>query len=118
MSGIEGAVHALREVFAEKAGSGWGVLLIDQNCDLNRFPDISTILNDKALYPAYGIGYDWYAFKDYTGRAVKRPKWGSSRLLIDSLTNPELTMEKMIDYVKTNNLPHENEIIVAVPKER
>ena len=28
-SGIEGAVHALREVFAEKAGMGWRVLLID-----------------------------------------------------------------------------------------
>ena len=25
-SGIEGAVHALREVFTEKAGTGWGVL--------------------------------------------------------------------------------------------
>ena len=57
-SEIEGAVHAMQDLYEEKAGTGWGVLLVDAR---NAFNSVNrgatlwnaTLWNARILWPRY-----------------------------------------------------------------
>ena len=49
--GIEGAVHAINELFEENRHNGWGVLLIDAENEFNSLNRMSALWNIHVLWP-------------------------------------------------------------------
>ena len=65
-SGIDGAIYALWKVFAEKAGTGLGVLLIDARNAFNSLNWVLALWNARALWPLRSR----FLFNTYRGHAA------------------------------------------------
>ena len=50
-AGIEGAVHAMNELFEENRHNGWGVLLVDAKNALNSLNRMAALWNICVLWP-------------------------------------------------------------------
>ena len=50
-AGIVGAVHTMQELFEEKAGTGWGLLLVDTKNAFNSVNREAALWNSRVLWP-------------------------------------------------------------------
>ena len=62
---IEGAFHAMKELFESKTASGWGLLLVDANNAFNSFNRIAAIWNTRIQWSLCAK----YVFNTYHGYA-------------------------------------------------
>ena len=49
-SGLEGAIHAVRELFDEHCNSGWGLLLVDATNAFNSVNRVAALWNARVLW--------------------------------------------------------------------
>ena len=72
-SGIEGAVHAMNDLFAHHHDSvpGWGVLLVDASNTFNSSNHSALLWNARVLWPRYSR----FLFNTYRGWAVLYVHW-------------------------------------------
>ena len=65
-AGIEGAVHTMRELFEENAGSGWGLLLVDAKNAFNAVNREATLWNARVQWPRASR----FLFNTYRGHSI------------------------------------------------
>ena len=76
-SGLEGSVHAVRELFDEHCNLGWGVLLVDATNAFNSVNRVAALWNARVLWPRCSR----YLFNTYRGYASLLLQDGSKSLL-------------------------------------
>ena len=64
-SGIEGAIHTVRDLFDEHQEEGWGVLLIDASNTFNSINGQAVLWNSCVLWPSCSL----FLFNTYRGWA-------------------------------------------------
>ena len=62
-SGIEGAIHTVRDLFNEHQEEGWGVLLIDSSNTFNSINRQGVLWNSRVLWPSFSL----FLFNTYMG---------------------------------------------------
>ena len=50
-AGVEGAIHAMRELYNEKSGLGYGLLLVDARNAFNSFSRVAVLWNTRVQWP-------------------------------------------------------------------
>ena len=75
--GLEGSVHAVRELFDEYCNLGWGVLLVDATNAFNSVNRVAALWNAQVLWPRCSR----YLFNTYRGYASLLLQDGSKSLL-------------------------------------
>ena len=76
-SGLEGAVHAVRELFDEHCNLGWDLLLVDVTNAFNSVNRVVALCNARVLWPRFSR----YLFNTYQGYASLLLQDGSKSLL-------------------------------------
>ena len=64
-TGMEGAIHAVRELFDLHNGEGWGVLLVDARNAFNSVNRMAALWNARILWPRCSC----FLFNTYRGYA-------------------------------------------------
>jgi hypothetical protein len=65
-AGIEGAIHAMRDLFDQNANDGWGMLLVDASNAFNSINRATALMNARVQWPRCSR----YLFNTYRGHSV------------------------------------------------
>ena len=76
-SGLEGAIHAVCELFDDHCNLGWGLLLVDVTNAFNSVNRVTALWNARVLWPRYSRLF----FNTYHGYASLLLEDGSEELL-------------------------------------